>query len=608
MKSLVRLWRSPRWWSFVLACIVGFALLGYAIGPPPDRDPTLRYTATSTLVLTDPSDRDLNADRMELEMTRGAVPAAAAVVAGVDGIPELLRLVDIDANAQLGTIELVATAGTEARARTLVHSIALPYLELKLEEEIDDRALELELIRIDKTTLERQLAIIDAEIEAASAVPILEDGTTGDRGQASSVAVARRQALVSNYGELLRTEAALQREPTPPVVAAGETTIVESSVGGLQTPLTPTIMAIIGGLLGAGVGLGIVALSYRLNDRIDTRDEAEAAYGAAVLADVSRVPRRLRKKTDVITFDIPDAPSSAAYRHLRTMMAATARDAGTSGSTVYLVTSAHSGEGKSTTAANLAAAFSDSGNDVIIISGDLRRPHIHTLLDVDESATGILELPGDADVETIEQSLARTTLPRVRLLAHGAPVNNPGELLASRRQIIERCRELVDVVIIDAPPVLIGNDVAELLPAVDHVVVTARAHVSKTAQARAARRLLRSLGARVAGVALIESNDKTRRSYRYKARTKTSRGAFVSSRLRRGSTQTPGDSYPTANGSGPFATNGVHEEPVEPVAQPEPATNGHPVAKDPDHDRVDTEIADLLAEHSNDAWSRQRTR
>jgi len=676
MKSLTRLWHSWRWWTFLLAMTLAFATLGYKIGPPPDREPTAQYTASTTLVLTDPFDRELSATRMELEMTRGAVPTLSAVELGFSDTLEFLAVLDIEPDDSLGTLEITSLGETSREAVSQVETISNRYLAFKLSGVIADREIAIQGVQIDKAAVEGQLRNIDILIarQQATGINVANDGTvtTTGGGQPSSVSVARRQALVGTYSELLRLEAALDRAPTSPVIVAGDTTVVESFIGGLSTPLTPAIMGIIGAILGLALGLGTIALAYRVHDRIDSRDEAEAAYGATVLADISRIPRRVRKKSDIVTFDLPDAPTSASYRHLRTMVAAISRETKSADnpSTVYLVTSAHSTEGKSTTVANLAAAFSDSGSDVIVISGDLRRPYIHKLLGVDASHRGILEAPSDITAEELEAQLARTTLPRVRLLPHGAPVNNPGELLASRRPVIDRCRELAEVVIIDAPPTLVGNDVAELLPAVDHVIVTARASVTKTAQARAARRLLRSLGAHVIGVALVESNDKSRRRYRYGSRTKTTRSARITSLWK--SEVSGHDTYPdpestesdftiaarervsrmrtapidvddtiasvvskreSANGESDHESADLDKSTAgsatatatgaktrsersadrnrhmrADAVESSASSNGSPKHQEDSTDEVDAEIAELLASQSDAAWTRQRTK
>jgi non-specific protein-tyrosine kinase len=156
--------------------------------------------------------------------------------------------------------------------------------------------------------------------------------------------------------------------------------------------------------------------------------------------------------------------------------------------------------------ANLAAAFADAGRSVIVVSGDLRSPTIHRYLGVPDDAPGLGDDMGEMTVADVERRLQPTSLPNVRLISHGSLVSNPGELLAAHLPVIAAARALADIVLIDSPPVLAANDAAELIPAVDGVLLVARLGRTRRNAARSATNLLESLSAPVLGVVALEAS------------------------------------------------------------------------------------------------------
>jgi capsular exopolysaccharide synthesis family protein len=135
-----------------------------------------------------------------------------------------------------------------------------------------------------------------------------------------------------------------------------------------------------------------------------------------------------------------------------------------------LVTSSVKGEGKSTTAANLAAAFALSGVKTILVSADLRRPTVHKFFGL-PNAEGLVDalLPG-AELEPLLQC---NELPDFRLLAAGRIPPNPTEILSSSRfgDILATLAAAADLVIIDSTPLLGVADASALASRVDGVVL-----------------------------------------------------------------------------------------------------------------------------------------
>ncbi len=150
----------------------------------------------------------------------------------------------------------------------------------------------------------------------------------------------------------------------------------------------------------------------------------------------------------------PHSLEAENYRSLRAALTITADDARAK---VIQITSPESGDGKSTTAANLAIAIAQSGRRVLLIDGDLRRPSIHRFFRI-ENEVGLTDiLQGEVDWPGLVRS---SVIENLSLLPAGRPPANPAELLSSPRltQMLKDLRDEFDLILIDAPPLLAVSD------------------------------------------------------------------------------------------------------------------------------------------------------
>jgi capsular exopolysaccharide synthesis family protein len=184
-----------------------------------------------------------------------------------------------------------------------------------------------------------------------------------------------------------------------------------------------------------------------------------------------------------------------------------------------LITSASSGEGKTTIVANLASAFAEMGKKTVVLSCDLRNPEVHDLLQV-ENGGGLVEALESGTTPILNGRIVQSPLheSNIKVLPSGPVPPNPAELLNSdgmRRVIDEVCRH-ADVVLLDTPPILAAMDVATLVSEVDAVVVIARSGKTSVKAADSTSEMLNKLGAPFLGVVLNCSTDivKPRSYYR----------------------------------------------------------------------------------------------
>jgi capsular exopolysaccharide synthesis family protein len=141
-----------------------------------------------------------------------------------------------------------------------------------------------------------------------------------------------------------------------------------------------------------------------------------------------------------------------------------------------VVTSSGPKEGKTTVATNLAVALAQTGQRVLLIDADMRRPSVH-------KALGAEQEPGLSEVTTgraqVESAMRESSVTGLWLLAAGAVPNNPAELLSSPqlKQLLERLGQQFAWIIIDSPPVMAVADaslIANVAGAVLFVVAAER--------------------------------------------------------------------------------------------------------------------------------------
>lgn len=261
-----------------------------------------------------------------------------------------------------------------------------------------------------------------------------------------------------------------------------------------SAPYTPRkkLDLAVGGVLGVVVGV-LLALALDALDRsLKTPAQATESFRTPLLA----VTPRSREVRDRPVPEDALSPVAEAFRTLRTAVRFVAPDRPLR---TILVTSATAGEGKTTTAINLAIALAQSGERVVLVDADLRRARLAETLGLEGGVglTGVL-------TRRVPLTDAAQAWHEIRVLTSGLLPPNPSEMLGSEAMatVIEALAGLCDVVVFDAPPVLPVTDAVVLATQVDGVILVARHGVTQKAQAAEARRRLESVGANVVGCVL----------------------------------------------------------------------------------------------------------
>lgn len=233
-------------------------------------------------------------------------------------------------------------------------------------------------------------------------------------------------------------------------------------------PILNTLLGAMAGLLAAAA---IAAVMEYRDDTVKSSDDVEV-LGLAPLGVVGVLSSGSNGAT--AAGNLPP-PAAEAYRKIRTSIDLW----GLPQPVRLLVTSAGQGEGKSTTAANLAITFGQLDRRVVLVDADLRRPQLHQLFGL-RNTRGLSSLLVNPKADTAA-TLRPTAFQNVSLVAAGASPPNAAELLASvrMREVLDDLADLGDVVIVDSPPVLGVSDPVIVAATGGAVMLIAQAGVTR---------------------------------------------------------------------------------------------------------------------------------
>ena len=361
-----------------------------------------------------------------------------------------------------------------------------------------------DVARVDELIAEARARLVGAAGSALEALDAQIAGVERRREQTRAkmqplpAADAREEGVTRQIEGLSRMSLMLREEYTRQQLATGVDSIrvMDRALPGWRVKVNLLQMLVLGIFGGLVVGVGGAAVLATLDTTLRTARDTELVLGLPVL---SVVPRG--GQGGVVAG--AQGPAGEAYRTLRTHLrfspvAADAR--------VLAVTSAASGEGRSTVAANLAATAGRHGARVLLVDCDPGRARLHALFGADR-APGLTDLVvGDAGADAAIRS---TGSPNVSLLPAGTPVGlSASEVLESRalQGMLGELAARFDLVVLDLPPVLADTaGAAGVAAAADGVVLVVRAGRTGREPARLALRQLAAVRARVAGVVLSDA-------------------------------------------------------------------------------------------------------
>lgn len=319
------------------------------------------------------------------------------------------------------------------------------------------------------------------------------------------------------------------------LIALGDTSInvVQTARRAEQTQPKPVRNAILGVFLGALLGVGMAFLVDALDTRMRRATDIETRLGGSLLGSLSAPPRDLSKNDEIAMLADPAGPAAEGIRVLRANLAFADID---HQARSIMITSAVQSEGKSTTIANLAVAMARAGQNIILADFDFRRPYLESffdlprapgftglalghatvedaLVDIDISTSalpgmaGALEQAPDANGSSSAAAQAVAQTGRLRVIPTGELPPNVGEFVTSDalKGTLEALGSRCDVLLIDAPPLLLVGDAMALCSHVHAVLLVARLGVVRRRMVDDVKRLLDSSPARVLGFVVTDA-------------------------------------------------------------------------------------------------------
>jgi capsular exopolysaccharide synthesis family protein len=265
-------------------------------------------------------------------------------------------------------------------------------------------------------------------------------------------------------------------------------------------------------VVGCGLGAGAVYVADQLDARIRSLPEIRRLLDYRMLGVVPQLSRAQLAEMNIglASHVKPRSRLAETYKAIRTGIDLLRRNWD---GKVFMVTSPQPSDGKSTTASNLTICMAQSGRKVLLLDADLRRPSQHTI-------HGLSQSPGLTQVLTdqlpFDQAVQPTAVPSLDLLAAGAEVSNPAELLATARfgALVGELRQAYDIVIIDTSPLLVVTDPSVIAVVIDGMVLVVRASVTRRFDAERSQDLLKALETPVLGL-VINGIDSGQGGYGY---------------------------------------------------------------------------------------------
>ena len=296
--------------------------------------------------------------------------------------------------------------------------------------------------------------------------------------------------------------------------------LIPMTQGGLpKSPYSPNVnqALLIGGVIGLLAGIIFAAIKHLLDRRVRSVESIQKVGMSAI--GTLPADHRLAKGRQVLPVtsssntraDRANHAYAEALRELRTNLAYMDVD---NPPRVVVITSSVPGEGKSSLSANLAVTIAQTGKEVIVVDGDLRRPVVAEMFSLPGDAGLTDVLAGQAELDDVLQDFA--PIPNLQVLAAGRIPPNPSELLASQsmRHLLDQLSERA-FVIIDAPPLLPVTDGAVLAKASDGALIVVKAGKPTIDELAKAVENLDRVGAHKLGVILNQVPTKGADASRY---------------------------------------------------------------------------------------------
>jgi capsular exopolysaccharide synthesis family protein len=444
---------------------------------------------------SDPYIRSLQEQLAALEVQRDIAVSKNPLLSGKEVFSDKLREID----EQVKALQDKLNGRTKEYIKTIVPGTSTPdqanaspgaYLrQVKLK--IIETQIEIQALRSKRDALNRTITEYEKQFERIPGKSIAYARLERGRQSAEKLFIVLNDKL---------NEATISEQSQ-----FGHIDIIDHATVPID-PSSPNMMLNLAVGLSLGIFLGIIIVVGReLRDiHIHTPEDlrVKGFMPSAVVVRMDAEIRRLQDKKrmskygrpvdeHIITLVDSFSPVAEAYRKLRTNVQFDRVDRRPQ---TVLVSSPNRGEGKSTTAANLAVAFAQTGRSTLLIDANLRRPTVQKMFDLFQSP-GLTDLL--MDKVGYDRVVQVTTQRHLHVLCAGSLPNNPSELLGSdkMRDLVEQAKIEYDVIVLDSPPVLSVADASVLSTMADCSILVIAAGSTRMEELERSLEMLSTVGA-----------------------------------------------------------------------------------------------------------------
>jgi len=488
------------WWLLVAASLVA-AISTFVIA---SRQPLVYQTRTTLIIgravyQSNPTSTDLWVNQMLANYyadlaQRQPVREATMKALGIKGLPAYV--VRPLPNSQLLEISVSDTNPVRAQAvanelanQLILQSPTSPQNQGQERQAFVDQQLSDLEVRINETR--ENITRLEAEVlEANSARQV------ADLMQEINTQNTLLNTLQGNYADLLQSSDR----------GAINTLSVIEPAALPTTPVGPArgMLVLLSSLVAMAIAAGAAYLLEYLDDTIKTPEDVARAMKVPTLGVLGRidgedVPDKL------VAVKRPLSPIVETYRVLRMNLQFSSLDRPLK---TLMITSPHPKEGKSVILANLAVVIAQSGQRVIIIDADMRRPSIHRIF-------GLQNRIGLSNAVLVSYPEVMDYLQNLRVLTSGPLPPNPGDLLGSERfgDLVEALKKEADIILFDSPPCLLVADSPILGTRVDGVILVNHGGKTRRKDAQRAVEELKRVRVNLLGVVINQQSGSLKNYY-----------------------------------------------------------------------------------------------
>jgi non-specific protein-tyrosine kinase len=403
-------------------------------------------------------------------------------------------------------IQISVKDGDPQRAKVLADEIARQLILQSPTPAEQEQTQHRQFIGEQLQTLQDQIKEAEEQIEELEGRMDLENSARGIQDIQNRIQVLQ-QKLTNWRGDYADLMGFYEGSRTN-YLSVMETAVLPTTPVGSNRENYIFLAAAIGFTLAAGAAF----LIEYLDDTIKADEDVDRVLNLPTLGSITRIHRIQEPSDHLVTMQAAYSPDTETFRILRTNLQFSNL---TNPSPLVLVTSASAGEGKTTVASNLGITIAYTGERVILVDADLRRPSTHRLFGT-ANQVGLTSLLLD-DTLPVEAALVETPVVGLKLMPSGPLPPNPADLLGSvpMKKRLEQMKELADMIIFDSPPVLPVADATILGTLCSGVILVVDAGRTRSPAARRAKEAMDHLNLKVMGVVLNKLSPRHTRDYSY---------------------------------------------------------------------------------------------